>query len=97
MRDFKIKRAQRSFDTGLGQFKYLISAVLSRFVIKKRNRKRFYNSFCMQDRKTLTSCVKNSVKRIKGKTSFIREIQEVLNKSDEQVSFKVQSSSTDLL
>ena len=68
-------------NTGLDQFKYFIDAVLSQFVNKKRNRKCFYISFCLQNRKTLTSCVKNSVKRIKGKTSFQQDIQEVLSKS----------------
>ena len=36
----------------------------------------------MQSRKSLTSCVKNSVNRIKRKTTFIHEIREVLNNSE---------------
>ena len=82
-------------NTGLSQFKYCIDAVLSRFVSNKRNRKRFYISFCMQKRKTLMSFVKNSVKRIKGKTNFIQEIREVLNNSEKEGSAQVQSSSSD--
>ena len=82
---------------GLGQLKYFIGAVLSWFVNKKQNRKRFYVSFCMQNRNTLTSCVINSVKRIKGKTSFIHEILEVLNNSEKEGSVKAQSSSSDSL
>ena len=48
-------------NTGLGQFKYFIDAVLSRFLNKRRNRKRLYISFCMQNRETLTKFEKSSI------------------------------------